>query len=156
MLIFLLSLCFAQDPSTITTNTEIVVPPDTTKAEQVASAAEPTVRYLVEELKNAVVAGLPLAQESLTIVLNQISYAGIGFLIFDIGWLILSIVGMYQAKKLWLYAQTVTNHKNEAVEFLWSGLIFFISLVSLIACLSSTPDDLLMATAPIVWSLQQM
>lgn len=156
MFILLLSLCFAQDPSTITTNGEIVVPPDTTKAEQVAEAAEPTIRYLVEELKNAVVAGLPLAQESLTIVLNQISYAGIGFLVFDIGWFILSIVGMYQAKKLWLYAQTVSNHRNEAVEFVWSIALFVISLVSLIACLASAPNDLLMATAPIVWSLKQM
>lgn len=108
-----------------------------------------------EALDRAKNEGVPLASEGLTILSNQISYYGIGSIVFDIIWLSLSAIGMYQAKKLWLYGESLDKTPGDASEFVWAFILFLISLISLAVCLSQIPEDIMMATAPLVWAIQQ-
>lgn len=98
---------------------------------------------------------MPLASESITVLSTQISYYGIGCLFFDMFYIFLCVVGIFQAKKLWLYAATKADSRGEAIEYVWSFVLFIASTIFLILCLTNMPEDIMMTTAPLIWAIQQ-
>lgn len=126
---------------------------DTTKKLQDVS---PTLQYLLEEFKHALEAGFGVASEGIKEICFQIQMFGVGLVILHVFGIILSLVGIYFGRRLWLYAGTQVTRANDfPIEYGGSIVLFILSLGGIFASFDMR-EPIMMAAAPVVWAIQML
>jgi len=116
----------------------------------------PTVKYLTEQFSAAVEKGLPLASAGVQEIANQIHYLGVGLLVYDAIFVLLSVVCWVIFYKI--MSSFTKNMQPDEIMVRSIGAIVAGSagVGFLISGINETPEHIKMAVAPMVWALQEL
>lgn len=116
----------------------------------------PTVVYLVEEIKKSVEMGAPILNESINQLLTQVSNFGVASLIVHLSAMLL--FGLVNLPLWWLAKKAITSDRNWTESTILitgiSGIYFITYLVTTIANINLILEDVMMITAPALWIIQ--
>ena len=122
----------------------------------ISSEVNPTVKYLTEQFSATVEKGLPLASASVQEIANQIHYLGVGLLIYDGLFFLLSVVCWVIFYKTMSSFKENTEAEEEWPRFIGACLSGAAGVAFLVNGVFHTPEHIKMTAAPMVWALQEM